>query len=140
MPRQHLAEAVEGHFPGTEIADQRLLESGAEARHRRAALPARALGSALESVAALEVRMLRLHVPETRDVNRVGTTSDLHPILRPRQLARRAASHDVVHQVVAELAARVAQSRRKFRRQRVEQNARGFESSGAKEDDLRLDL
>src|SRR4051794_5684692 len=84
--------------------------------------------------------MLRLHVPETRNVNRVGATPNLHPILRPWQLARRAAAHDVVHQVVTELAAGVAEAGRKFGRQRVEQYAGRLESSRAKEHNLRLDL
>src|SRR5947209_11139833 len=111
---QHLAEPVEAHLPGTEVADQRFLEARAVSRHIRAALPALPRRSSLESIAALEVGMPGLHVAEPRNVDRVGTPAHLRPILRPRQLASRATTYDVVHQIVPQLATRVAKPGRKF--------------------------
>ena len=113
---QHLAEAPEVHLPRSEIADQRFLELGAEARHLRAALPALPRRPSLESVAAQEIRMLRFHVAESRHIDGVGASSDFPTILRPRQRAHCAAIHDVVHHVVTELAACIPQPLREFSR------------------------
>src|ERR1700687_6117338 len=91
VARKHLAKAAELHLPRSQVTDQGFLERGSETRHFRSACPVRTVGAALEAVATKEIRMLRLHIPEPRDVDRVGPTSDLPAVHRERQRTSRSA-------------------------------------------------
>src|SRR6202171_2237238 len=102
VARKHLAEAAELHLPRSEVTDQRFLERGAETRHFRSAFPARTVGATLEAVPPQEIRMLRLHVPETRDVDRVGPISDLPAGSREWERASGGSVHAVAQQVGAQ--------------------------------------
>src|SRR3981081_3363192 len=92
---QHLAKATELHLPRSEITGQGFLERGPETSHVRSALPARAVGATLEAVPAQEIRMLRFHIPEARDVDRIGPIADLSAVHREWQGTGRAPVHDV---------------------------------------------
>src|ERR1700682_6102867 len=124
VARKHLAKAAELHLPRSEVTDQGFLERGAETTHFRSAFPARTVSATLETVPAQEIRMLRFHIPESRDVDRVGPKSDLPAIHPEWQRASRAAVHDVVHQIVPQLAAGAAEAVRQLGRRGVEKNAR----------------
>src|SRR5437773_60246 len=79
--------------------------------------------------------MIRLHIPETRDVDAVRSTSDRSLIGEPRDHSRRARSVVMVHHVLAECATRIRQAVREARALRVEQQPNRLNGRCTEEDD-----
>src|SRR5579871_547770 len=139
MIRQALAEAIESEPPWPALS-QRLFELRAEGDLLHTALPTLLRSSALESVAAQEVRMLRLHITKTRHINTVRTPPKLGAILIADDGAIGAATLCMIHQVMAEFPARVREAIGKFRGRGIQQDARGFQRRSAQEHNLGLEF
>src|SRR5258707_5570997 len=129
LPRQHFAEANEGHAPGTELC-QSLLERRPDAGRPERALPPAPPCPALESVPTNEIRMARGDVAEPRHIDAVRAIADDAAVSPAVEAAARTTPLDVVHDVPADLPARVGETG-------VEQNPRALERRGAQKDDAR---
>src|SRR5579871_1467433 len=111
---QALAESIKAESPRAGPA-HRFLEVGAERHHLDTTFPSLAKRSALISIAAQELGMLRLYVAEARDVDAVWPTTDFNFVFVARNVTFRAGAHDVVHEIVAELATGVREAVGEFR-------------------------
>src|SRR6267378_2705964 len=112
------AETADAHAPLAGLL-QRILEIRAEPAHVHSARPAFPASSALITVAAHKIFLLRFHVAETRNINSIRTIAKRHLVFVTRHRSARARSHMMVHQVVAQLAAAVGQSIGEFRAGRI---------------------
>ena len=100
----------------------------------------RAIAAALIGVPSEELLRGRLDVAETGQVDAVRPLADRGSILETAHHTGRTGAHPVVHQVPAEHAAGVGQPRRPLFVARVQQDARGLQGRGTKEDHPRLEL
>src|SRR5690348_2162414 len=79
---QALTESTDTHAPLSRLL-QRVLEVRAEARHSYATAPSFAASPTLITVTAQEFFLLRLHVPETRDIDAVRAIAEGHFVFVP---------------------------------------------------------
>src|SRR5439155_23260767 len=74
---QTFAKTAKSHGPLARLA-QRILEIDAETRGRHSALPTVPAAATLIAVAAQKILVLDLHIPNTGNINTVGTFADRH--------------------------------------------------------------
>src|SRR5258708_21072163 len=102
--RQALAKTVKTHHPRTGAAD-RALEFRAKAGDVGPTSPILSRCASLKSIPTQEIRLLLLHVAETRDIDAIGAITQGHAVLVAGNDSAAAAAHAVVHEVVPQLAA-----------------------------------
>src|SRR5690242_6601248 len=137
---QHLTPRIDAEAPWTELGRQRPFEIRAEPGHPLAASPTRASRTTLKAIATYEVGVLRLHVPESSDVDPIRSIAVRRPIERARHLSMRASEERMVHEIPADLIAVVCHPVRESIRLRIQQQARRLDRRCAEKDHASLEF
>src|SRR5262249_10720243 len=139
--RQTFAKAAETHVPRPRFL-QHVLEIHAKSAHVAAAAPTLTAAAALVAVAANKSLLfcLCVDVAESRNVNPIRTIAKRHFVFMAWHRPGSSAPHVMIHYVVAKLSAAVAKPIRKFRRRRIEHQARRFQRRCAKKNNPPLKL
>src|SRR5579872_6200564 len=137
---QTFAPAADPELPRSELAQQGILEFGAEPGSGQATPPAVSAAATLKAVAANELRMFVHDIPKTGHVDSVRSVAERFPVFHPGDNAVSTRTERMIHQVAPNLSAGVRKSVGELRRAGVQQDSGAFQGRSAQEYNLASEL